>query len=90
MQLVEDRRKGGLAEIFPRIVGMQPDAVGLEHVEGMLDLLEAAVDVGRREHREEAEAGAMVAHDSGGIFVPGAHDLTRGGGIAEPGARRGR
>src|SRR5262249_47192648 len=49
--------------------GKEADTVGFEVIEGVLDLLEAAVDVRRRDGGEQAEAAAVIGSRLGGVLV---------------------
>ncbi|OIQ63139.1 hypothetical protein GALL_553220 [mine drainage metagenome] len=71
-------QKGGIAEPLVVIVRQQADAVELEGVERVRDLLQAAVDVGERKHCETSEAARMVGDQLCGVFVALAHELARG------------
>ena len=48
VELLEHRQERRVAEIFVVVAREQRDAVGLEHVEGIFDFLEAALGVGER------------------------------------------
>jgi len=61
-----DRGKRSLAEIF---AGQQGDAIRLEGVEGVFDLVETSLHVGRRDHGEEAEPPRMISHQPRAIVV---------------------
>ena len=71
------------------IARQQADAVELERVERVGDLLQAAVDVGQRKHGKAAEAAGMVGDQLGGIFVALARELARrlSGGEIDAGCR---
>ena len=75
VELFVDRCEGRIAEIFGAIAREQSDAVSLERVERVFDLLEAAVDVRRRNHGEQAEAAGMIAHRLGAELVEVARKL---------------
>ncbi len=70
IELVEDRVIVGIAEPFIADAGHQIDAVGLQHVIGVLDLAKGALDVEDRQHRELAEPARMVASELGDVIVP--------------------
>src|SRR5262249_17120347 len=74
---------------FVAVVRHQADAIGLENVERVRDLAQAAFDIWQRKRGEEAEPGWMVAHELCGVFVAAARDTTRGLHVAEPDARIG-
>ncbi len=61
VELLEHRHEGRIAEIFAAVAGEQADAVGLEHVERVLDLAQAAFGIGQRNGGEQAEAAGMIA-----------------------------
>ena len=63
VELVIDRGEGGIARIFPVVVGENAYAVGLQGPEGVLDFLQAPLHVRQRNSGEEAEAAGMIAHD---------------------------
>ena len=46
VELVEDRRIGGIARPGLAVAGQQADAVELQHVERIFDLAQAALDIG--------------------------------------------
>jgi hypothetical protein len=50
-------------------VGHERDAVGAQRVEGVLELVECAVDVRQRQGGERAEPAGVVRDHSGGVFV---------------------
>ena len=77
VEFFHDRQEGGIAEPLVVIVRHQADAVELERVERVGDFLQAAVDVGEREHREAPEAAGMVGDQLCGVFVALAHQLAR-------------
>src|SRR5262249_17623686 len=56
IELLVDRGKRRIAEILVLVTGQQADAVGVERVEGVLDLLEAALRVRRRDDGKKTEA----------------------------------
>ena len=69
VELGEHRGKGGVSEPLVAIARHQPDAVGLEHIEGIFDLLEAAFGVGQRQRGEQAEAPGVILDDLHGVIV---------------------
>ena len=77
VEFLIDRRKGGIAEILVLVTGQQPDAVGLEGIEGIFDLPETAVHVWRRNHGKETEAAGMVLSHLGAVFVELARKIAR-------------
>ena len=74
----EHRGKGGVSEPLVAIARHQPDAVGLEHIEGIFDLLEAAFGVGQRQRGEQAEAPGVIRDKTRQIFVAAARQFSRG------------
>ena len=86
VELVEHRHEGRVAEILVLVAGEQPDAVGLQRVERVLDLLEAAVRVGQRDRGKQAEPALVVAHHAGAVVVDLARELAGRLGLAEPDA----
>ncbi len=69
VELFVDRRKRRIAEILVLIAGEQPDAVGLERVERVFDLLEASLHIRRRDAGEQPEAAGMIFHHGCAVFV---------------------
>ena len=69
VQLVHDRREGWIAEPFVAIAGEQRHPVGFERVEAVGDFGEAAVDIGQRQHRENAEPAWEIRGQLGGVVV---------------------
>ena len=61
VQLLQHRLVHRIAQPFVAVVGLQVDAVGLDGVEGVFDLLQRHVDVHHRQRREHAEAARIVA-----------------------------
>ena len=60
VEFIEDRIEPLVAEIHAIEVGQHDDAVELEGVERVCDLLERTVNVGQRQAGEAAEATAML------------------------------
>ena len=89
VQLLHHRLEGGIAQPFVAIAGEQDDAVGLERVEAVLDLAQAAFDVGQRQRREHAEAAGMIGGELGRIVVALARDAAALRVVADPDAGRG-
>src|SRR5262249_56069070 len=77
IELVGDRGEGRIAEILVLVTGQQADAVGVERVEGVFDLSEAALRVGWRDHGEQAEAAGMVPYHLGAVLVELARKAAR-------------
>ena len=88
VELLQHRHERLVAEILAVVAGPERDAVGLERVVGVFDLLQAALDVDRRDRREDAEAVRVVAAQLGGVVVALAREPPRGLlDLAVPGAR---
>ena len=66
VQLLQHRLVDRIAQPLVAVVGLQVDAVGLEGVEGVFDLLQRHVDVHHRQRREDAEAARIIAPHLGG------------------------
>ena len=86
VELLVDRRERGIAEILAVIAREHSQAVALQRVEGVFDFLEAALDVERRDGREQAEAARMLLHELRAVFVDGAAQRARLRRVAIPGA----
>ena len=69
VELGIDRLERRIAKIFVAVAREQPDAVGLERIEDVFDLLQAALRVGRRDRCEQAEAAGVVLDHLGAILV---------------------
>ena len=90
IQLLEHRRELRIAQPGVAVAGQDADAVRLECVERVGDLLQAALHVGQRQHREEAETALVVGHHlRGGVLVHLARELARFLRVPEPDAGRG-
>jgi hypothetical protein len=64
-----------MAEILLLEARHQADAVRLECIEGVFDLLQAALGIGQRDRRPQSEPARMIRHHHGAQLV----DLTRDG-----------
>ena len=84
VELLVHRHESGIAQVFVLIAGEQPDAVGLERIEGVGDFLQAALRIGQRNGGEQAEAAGMIRHHAGAVFVHVARELARRLVVAEP------
>ena len=62
LQFVEQRGEPAVAEVDAEGVAEQHDAVKVQDIEGVAELVEGAVDVREGEAGEPAEAVRMVAH----------------------------
>jgi hypothetical protein len=65
----EHRTHPLIADVDPRAVGHQDDAVRVQVIEGVRDLLERAVDIRQRQQRELAEAVRISLPDPGTDLV---------------------
>jgi len=65
----------------------QADAVGLERIECVFDLAQAALDIGQGQDREQPEAARMVGHQARPILVAFARERAARRVVAEPDAR---
>ena len=88
IELVHHRRKGGIAEPFVAVAREQPDAVGLERVERIVDLAQAA----RRRSGSGRTANVPkrrgpIGGKLGAVFVAGAREC-RGRGTHRRTTRR--
>src|SRR5262249_56649822 len=83
VKLLEHRRKERIAEEFVVVIGPKIDAVGLERVEGVFDLPERAVNVGKRKIGEIAEASGMIGAQPRGKLVGEARELPCLGMVAQ-------
>jgi hypothetical protein len=77
VELLEHWRKHRVAQELVAVVGAEIDAVGLERIERVFDLLERAVDVGERQIGEVAETAGMVGGELGGKLVGEPRELAR-------------
>jgi hypothetical protein len=69
VQLLEHRREIGMAEVLPVVAHDEVDAVGLQRVHRVLDLPQAALDVGQGQGGEEPEAAGVVARERRRVLV---------------------
>ncbi len=88
VEFVEHRCESRIAGIRAVAVGHQLDAGRSEHIEGIIDLGEARVDIGQRKDREHPEAARMIAPKLCRIFVAAARQRLRFLDVAEPETRR--
>src|SRR5262249_52969014 len=75
--LLIDRRERSIAEISALVAGQQADAIRLEGVKGVFDLVEASLHVGRRDDGKQAEAAGMISHQPRAIVVELARQTAR-------------
>jgi len=68
-ELVHDRLEIRMPQPFVAVAGIEPDAIGLEHIKRVFDLLERALDVGHRHVGEQAEAAGMILHGLDHVFI---------------------
>ena len=83
LELVEDRVERLVAEVGAGAVGEQHHPVGSEGVEGPVELVEGAVDVGQGQRGEKPEPIRVVAHDLRGVVVDVSCDGPRVGAVPE-------
>ena len=76
-----------MAQPFVDIAGVQADAVGIQAVEGALDLGQRRVHIGQRQRAKQAESGRVVAHQLRAVVVAGARQLAGLRRVAKPQAR---
>jgi hypothetical protein len=84
VQFVEDRLEGGIAQIAIAIARQQPDAIGFQGVESVLDFFEAVVDGGHRQKREQAEATLVIRSHLCAVLVHLAREAAGFVAVAEP------
>ena len=78
-----------MAQPFVAIAGVQAHAVGIQAVEGALDLGQRRVHIGQRQRAKQAESGRVVAHQLRAVVVAGARQLAGLRRVAKPQARVG-
>ena len=88
VELVEHLLEGVVAGILVHVVRRQRDAVGVERIEGIFDLAQAALDVRQRQRGEMAEPAPVIPLHLRRGLVDLAGEGPRRGGVAQPGARR--
>ena len=69
VELLEHRIEARIADPFIVIARHELDPVGLQHVERIGDLAQAALDIGHRQRREQSEAAGMIAHHLRRVIV---------------------
>ena len=78
VELLQDRREVGMAEPLVAVARHHADAVDLERVEGVGDLLQGLVDVRQRQRGEQRRSGRDDRPSSFvGVFVDFARDADR-------------
>ena len=94
IEFLHDRREERIAEILValilpriRIAAHEGDAVRLQRVEGVLHLLERAIDVGEREDGKQPEAPLVFLHQLNAVLVAVARQRPRLRIVAEVDAR---
>jgi hypothetical protein len=88
VQFLKHRRKAGIAGIFAVVIREQADAVGLQLVERVGDLAQAALDIRERQACEQPEAAGMLLPHLRGVIVALSRQAPRAFGIAKPEPRR--
>jgi hypothetical protein len=88
VELIHHGCEGAVAEPLLVHAGHEADAVGLQYVECILDLGEAAVDVGQRQGSEHTEPAGEIPGDGCRVFIALTRKRTRRGIVAEPHAGR--
>ena len=79
-----------MAQPFVAVIGLQVDAIRLDDVECVLDLLERGIDIHHRERREDPEAPRIILPHLGRIVLAHLRRLARRfGAIVEPQAGSG-
>jgi hypothetical protein len=81
VELLQHRLEERVAEPLVAVIALQPDAVGLECVERVLDLLERGVDIQHRERCKQSEPARIIAYHLSAVIVADAHHL---GGSVRP------
>ena len=85
VELVEHGREARIAEPSVAVTREQAEAVGFQRVERVFDLAQSSVDVGQRQHGEQAEAAFVIAdHARHGELVHLARESPRFLRVAEP------
>lgn len=79
LEFGEDGVEGGVPEVVAVVVRLQGDTVGVQLVERVGDLVEAAADVGKGQGGPEAELGGATRGEGGGVGVAGAGEGAAGG-----------
>ena len=89
VELVHDRRIGGIAEPGVAVAGHEVRAIGFEHIEGVFDLLQRRIHVGQRQRGEQAKSRRVLLDQLRPELVAGAGNPPRDLDVAEPEARVG-
>jgi hypothetical protein len=77
IELVHDRLEIRMPQPFVAVAGVESDAVGLELIERVFDLLQRAFDVRHRHECEQAEAAGMILHGFDHVFVDQTRQMAR-------------
>ena len=88
VEFLEYRREHRITEPLVAVACEQCDAVGLEHIEAVLDLAQAAVDVRHRQCGEYAEAAGVISNQTRRVVVAFAGQTHCVRGVKEGIARR--
>ena len=89
IQLLPQRREGRIAEPELVVARLDADAVGLQRIERVFGLFEAAIDIGQRQRREQAETAGMILAEALHIVVPLPRGFARLLGVGDLPARSG-
>ena len=88
VELLEDRRVGGIPEPSVVIARQKPHAVGAEHVQRTRNLTQAPFGIGQRYGGEKAKAPRLFLFELVRIFVEAARGIASGCDVAKPQAGR--
>ena len=77
VELLPDRIEERVTKPLVAVVRQHADAVDVERVEGVADLLQRLVDMRKRQRREDAEPSRMIGHHLLTVLVRVARDLDR-------------
>ena len=89
VELFHHRQKRGIAEPFVAVARHQADTVGLQRIERIGDLLQAAVGIGQRNHRKTSEPAGMIRRELRRVIVALARQFSCGLAGGEIERRRG-
>src|ERR1041385_9273125 len=89
VELLPDRREGGVPEVLVLVARHETDALRLERIQGVADFPERSFGIEKRERREAREAALVVARELRAEFVREARDLAAFLALVGRGARLG-
>src|ERR1700674_1383452 len=88
VEFLENRSEKRIAEPFVAVAREHANALGLEYIEAVLDLAQAAFDIRQRQRDEDAEAARMIRSQARRLVVAATRETPGYRVIPEPHTRR--